>query len=73
MRGFTAASDIDILIVTRYAPEKRMERIDFILWLEDELGLPPGLLDVHTVKSGSEEYDWLFKVLRIRAVKVEAS
>jgi predicted nucleotidyltransferase len=68
---YTAASDIDILVVTKRAPRGRAERIELLLWLEDELGLPPGILDLHVVRPGSEEYEWFFKVLKIRAVKVE--
>jgi predicted nucleotidyltransferase len=68
---YTAASDIDILVVTKHAPKRLRDKVDIILWLEDGLGLPPSLLDLHIVAPGSEDYEWFFKALRIKAIKVE--
>ena len=67
---YTAASDIDLLVVTKHAPKRLREKIDVILWLEDELGLPPGIIDLHIVAPGSEEHKWFFEVLRIKPVKI---
>jgi len=68
---YTAASDIDILVVTRHAPRKLREKADIVLWLEEELGLPPSLLDLHIVAPGTEEHKWYFKTLRIKALRIE--
>lgn len=69
---YTAASDIDVLVVSGKASEDKHYVIDLQLYLEDALGLPPGLLHLHVVNPGSERYHWFMDALRIRKILIKA-
>lgn len=69
--NYTAASDIDVLIVSRNASEDKHYVIDLQLYLEDALNLPPGLIHLHVVNPGSERYHWFIDSLRIKKILVK--
>lgn len=68
---YTAASDLDLLVLTQNATGRARDTAELTLWLEDELGVPPGLLHLVVIKPGSPDEERFFKAMRIKAVEVE--
>ncbi len=67
---FTAASDIDVLVVSSRVEESERYAVELQLRVEDELGLPPGLIHLHVARPGGEKLRWFRDVLRVRLVPV---
>ncbi len=69
VRGeFTAASDLDVLVVSDSIPKDHRKRIELKILIEDALSLGPNLVELHPVTI--EESKWFFENLRIKAIKV---
>ncbi len=67
---YTAASDIDVLVVSERVREDEHYTVDLLLRVEDELNLPPGLIHLHVARPGGERYRWFRDVLRAKLVLV---
>ncbi len=65
---FTAASDIDVLVVSPDIPQNRDDRIRLQLLIEDKLNLDPNPIELHLVTP--EESEWYFKNLRIKYIEI---
>ena len=68
---FTAASDIDVLVISKKAVESEDFAVELQLMIEDELDIPPGLIHLHVVKPNSEKYKWFIEALRIKPYLVK--
>lgn len=68
---FTAASDLDVLIIiiSNQIPKKWRDRIEIELKIRDELNLDPDPLEVHLVTF--EEATWHFNNLKIKAIEIK--
>ena len=67
---YTAANDLDLLVVTQRSTGRARDTAELTLWLEDKLGVPPGLLHLVVIKPGSPDEERFFKAMRIKTVEV---
>ena len=68
---FTAASDLDVLVMSPKIPEDPGKRAELVIALEEAVGigpLDPNPLEIHLATP--KEAEWYLKVLRIECVWV---
>jgi len=69
--NFTAASDIDMFVVSENVEENEKFAVNLQLMIEDMLGIPPGLIHLHVVKPNSERYKWFIEALKIKPLLIK--